>query len=128
MRTPEDLVVVTPVPSRTPLVVDSDGGVGVIGTKVAVADGSIDIMVVGISSPIVIVTVSTMLRFRGSTGPKHDWSSLKSLREQLRCSGHGKSRSVSRGSHAGRTNSHRLRHVFTLVGSLLTGSVKHSGK
>ena len=63
-----------------------------------------------------------------TTGPKHDASSLKSSREQFRNTGHDRLAALRVGSHAGLTNSHRLLHVFTLVGLLVEGSIKHSGK
>ena len=95
--TPKELVVVTTVssvPSSDSLVatVGWEVDVGVIGTMVVVADGWM--VVARSSSKLVTVTsmfdtVPSMLRFLRFTGPKHDGSSLKSLREQSKNAGHG---------------------------------------
>ena len=74
-------------------------------------------------------SVEGILRLVRTVGPKHEASSLKASREQFRNTGHGRLPNEFRvGSHADLTNSHKLLQVFTLVGILVEGSMKHSGK
>lgn len=134
-----ELVVVRRSPPLTVVLGDCGGGEGGGG---GVPVGLTDITDVGVAVGVGLLgiiwtgvadtggdSLEGILRLVRSAGPKHDASSLKASREQFRNVGHVRLASEVRvGSHADLTNLHRPLHVFTLVGILVDGSVKHSGK
>ena len=107
---------------------DCGAGVGLTDTTVGVAIGVGSLRIRTGVAEIGGDSLEGILRLVRTAGPKHDASSLKSSREQFRNVGHCRLPEFRVGSHAGLTNSHRLLHVFTLVGVLVEGSIKHSGK
>ena len=136
-----ELVVVRRSPPLTVVLGDCGGGggggggggipVGLTDTTdvgVAVGMGLLGIIWTGVADTGGD-SLEGILRLVRTAGPKHDASLLKSSKEQFRNVGHVRLASEFRvGSHADLTNSHRLLHVFTLVGILVDGSVKHNGK
>ena len=109
---------------------DCGAGVGLTDTTVGVAVGVGSLRIRTGVAEIGGDSLEGILRLVRTAGPKQATSSLKSSREQFRNVGHARLvlPEFRVGSHAGLTNSHRLLHVFTLVGVLVAGSIKHNGK